>query len=91
MKNWIEMLWAWLIVKLGYRYDESKVPKDTPYCYSIDWEKREAMNDDVLYTNCCPYYSFLSENIRGCKLCGVIADDFLLWDQCKICGISDNP
>jgi hypothetical protein len=97
MKNWIEMLWAWLIVKLGYKYDESRVPQNTPYCYSPDVEKnkKEILDNgfmDIYFLIPCPYYKVLTKNITGCKLCGVIADEFdiLLWDQCKICGISEG-
>jgi hypothetical protein len=37
-----------------------------------------------------PYYMFLSEKIRECKYTGTITDDFLLTDQCKICGIKKD-
>lgn len=88
ISTFLEMIWCIIIKFFGYKYNEDLIPKGTPYCYLPDVEKNKENNDSsTYYIKPCPYYRYVSTNLRGCKFLGCIVDDFLLYDQCKICGI----
>lgn len=93
IKSYIIVWFNWLLIKLGYKHNETVVPEG-PYCYVPDIEKNELErskeNYGVYYVKPCKYFVKASRNISGCKLLGYIGDDFLLNDQCKLCSINDD-
>ena len=83
----LEMVWAKIIVFFGYKYDKSKIPFGTHYCYLPDDEKNEqAKSFSNYYKKPCPYFKYISTYYRGCKYLGIITDDPVFSDQCKMCG-----
>ena len=84
------MLWAKVLIFFGHEYDESVIPKDIPYCYTPDKEKNVNGYCGVYYVIPCPYYKTLGRDWNGCKFLGIITDDFVFDDQCKMCSVSDG-
>jgi len=75
--------------------DESLIPQNTPYCYTITGtEIRDGM--PILKQNTCPFYDWDDEQpSQDCGYCHFIElgdwmdkGTSLLWDQCKECGVS---
>ena len=70
--------------------DSDKIPKNTPYCYTIDRDRiknDKTLKDGELPIIMCPYYVWGKKDTRGCLYTKVYSTfDILLWDQCKICG-----
>jgi len=58
------------------------------YCYTIKKIVPDETYGFIIKTNPCPYYDG-SGYRANCKL--LKQGDFLLDDQCKICGINDEP
>ena len=91
IKNTIIMVWYWLLAKVGYKLSTDPIPDDTYYCYVPDVERNEVSRKffgekGVYYTKPCPYYIPLGKEYTGCAFLGVITDDMIFGDQCKICG-----
>lgn len=85
------MILSKIVLIFGYKYDKSIIPPG-PYCYKPDIEKNKdyGKNDKyIYYITPCPYYKKLFKNMNGCKYYGIITDDFVFNDQCKICDIND--
>lgn len=68
------------------KYKESKIPKNTIYCHDSN-------------LNPCPYWKQLKykdeygEPLSYCKYMKVADTEqsmLLLWDMCKICGVSED-
>ena len=70
--TWAKVLWSWLIVRLGYKYSDKPIPKDTVYCYDSN--------------GVCPYFGRF-RHVDYCRHEGFIGLDWCLSDQCKICSI----
>lgn len=70
--SWGEAIKAYFKHKLGYKLDDSVIPKNTPYCYD-------------LFT--CPYFMYLNNGHNCCKYKGYIGIDACLSDECKICNV----
>lgn len=90
--GFISLIYSKIILFFGYEYDKSIIPPG-PYCYSPDDEKNKRKDSDskwVYYIKPCPYYKVISKNYNGCKYYGIITDDFVFGDQCKMCDINDN-
>lgn len=90
--NFISLIYSKIILFFGYEYDKSVIPPG-PYCYRPDDEKNKRMGSGskwIYYINPCPYYKVISKNYNGCKYYGIITDDFVFGDQCKMCDINDN-
>jgi len=87
--GWLSIIWNNILVYLGKKHDTSVIPKDTPYCYVPDVEKMKNRDKDDLtfYIKPCPYYKSLSNGYNGCKYIGVVTDDMVFDDQCKICDV----
>ncbi len=81
------MFWSKLLIILGYKYNENVIPKGE-YCYEIDDERNKVKDSSILYIKPCPYYKSLGNNLNGCKFLGVITDDIIFGDQCKICDVN---
>ena len=88
-RNWIIMLWAKVLVFFDHEYDESVIPRDTPYCYTPDKEKNVEYSG-VYYTIPCPYYKTLGIDWNGCKFLGIITNDSIFDDRYKMCSVSDG-
>lgn len=68
--------------------DVNLIPKQTPYCYTIDVERLrndKTLKDGELPIKLCPYFVFGKGESRGCLYIKYYGDDLLLYDQCKIC------
>lgn len=93
MKHILNIIKAYVIVALNYfkRKEISVIPKDTHYCYTPDWELNKDLVDNMSYSIIpCPYYKYVSSRIRVCKFDNYVeVDGFMLYDQCKTCGIND--
>lgn len=85
-KNLLSIIYSKTIVKFGYKYDKSIIP-DGPYCYLPDFEKNENKdeNDHKYYIKTCQYYKWINSEWRGCKYLGMITDDDVFADKCKMC------
>lgn len=87
VKNWIKAIFAYIAVRLGYKFNKSKIPKGTHYCYLPDtYKNNKECNILHYYIIPCPYYVWLGKYRRSCLYLGYIGDDFCFNDQCKICG-----
>lgn len=61
---------------------KKKIPKDTPYCYTIDWDKIKRQNPtDGVFIIPCPFHSFTIEKGEVCMLTKIQLDNY-----CKSCG-----
>ena len=56
------------------------------YCYTPDYEKNKIAESFTYYVIPCKYYKTLGKRWNGCKYLGIITDDFVFDDQCKMCG-----
>lgn len=69
--------------------DVNLIPKQTPYCYSIDRDRiknDKTLKEGELPIIMCPYYVWGKGSARGCLYMDFYSSfDVLLWDQCKIC------
>lgn len=71
--------------------DESVIPKNTPYCYTIDEERnRKEPLKNGYWVKRCPYSKHLPKGQTACTYVGFSGFDPLHNDQCKICGIDDD-
>jgi len=85
----IQLYWR-LLHLFGINTDTEPIP-DSVYCYVPDTEKNKRENDVMhYYIKPCKYYKSFGNEYNGCKYLGIITDDFLFDDQCKICGIKDQ-
>lgn len=78
-------------VQSEVKLDFDKIPKQTPYCYSLDRariknEKNPFDENGNLPIILCPYYVWGKGEARGCLYTGYYGNDILFADQCKICG-----
>ena len=80
----IKKLLSILVGKIKYlldiKQDTSVIPEGF-YCY---------YSTCGLNTKLCPYYKQFNEEYNGCAYLGIITDNILLWDMCKICGENLN-
>jgi len=88
--NLANMLWWKLLILFGVRRSALPIPEGM-YCYAPDDEKNCA-NDDSLnnhggtyYIKPCKYYKTLGRRFNGCSYLGIITDDCVFDDQCKMC------
>jgi len=75
-KNLISVVYSKLLLLFGISHSKSVIPKGE-YCYSFNLK-------DVAIIS-CPYYKPLGKELNGCKYLGVITDDSIFYDMCKIC------
>lgn len=84
------MLYSKFRVLLGLNFNENKIP-DGVYCYIPDIEKNKTRKDfGVYYTKPCVYYKTLGNGYNGCAYLGIITDDDVFDDQCKMCSIRNE-
>lgn len=88
---YIEVYWHKVLQYFGKEYDTKIIPEG-PYCYVPDIEKNKnkPKDDYSYYTKTCKYYRWLEGLNGGCTFTGEVGDDFLLGDQCKICGENND-
>lgn len=86
IKNYLDIIISKILIYFGYKYDEKVIPEGM-YCYKPDIDKNLARkNLRVYYTIPCKYYKNLGK-YNGCEYLGIITDDDVFADRCKICGI----
>lgn len=90
-KNFFSLIISKIVIFFGYKYDESVIPNGS-YCYTPDNEKNnnKDINIYTYYTIPCKYYKEINREWNGCKFCGIITDDYVFDDKCKICEINDK-
>lgn len=91
-KNIISVLFGKLLLPFGFKYDNSVIPEG-PYCYVSDVARNKIKKEGeagVYYIIPCKYFIILSKRWRACKYLGIITDDFVFRDQCKMCGENDD-
>lgn len=89
-RNWIKILWWSFIIKLGYKRSKDPIPQGV-YCYKPDDEKnRKNKNNSVFFVEPCKYYKTLGNRYNGCSYLGIITDDMVFDDQCKMCDIKEQ-
>ena len=84
-KNLTSMLYSKLLILFGVRHSTSIIPEGQ-YCYTPDYEKNKTAESFTYYVIPCKYYKTLGKMWNGCKYLGMITDDFVFDDQCKMCG-----
>ena len=84
--NFINVMWWKLLILFGVNRSPLPIPEGI-YCYSPDTEKNEkAVNFKYYYVKPCKYYKTLGNRYNGCSYLGIITDDSVFNDQCKMCG-----
>jgi len=88
-KNFISVKWSNVLFLFDIKYSEDLIPNG-PYCYVPDEEanKNKEENDDSYYIKPCPYYKSIGKGYNGCKYLGIVTDDFVFADQCKMCTVN---
>jgi hypothetical protein len=82
MKNAIIAFW-WRLLR--FTRDESLIPSGQ-YCYSPDDYKNEQNTDlGVYYIIPCEYFKYIGRGYYGCSYLGIVTDDSVFADQCKMC------
>lgn len=85
-KNWIIMLWSKIFLFFGGTYSSECIPKGL-YCYTPDFIKNKNREDGGVYSIIpCKYYKTLNTSYNGCQYLGVITNDMVFYDMCKMCG-----
>ena len=85
IKNIIEIYLNRIKLFFGVKLDDSIIPNGQ-YCYTPDYEKNKVReNFSTYYVKPCKYYKTLTKNYNGCSYLGIITDDFVFDDQCKMC------
>ena len=74
-KNFVSVVYSKLLLLFGISHTPSVIPKGE-YCYSFNHKKK------IVH---CPYYKTLGKELNGCKYLGIITDDYIFDDMCKIC------
>ena len=85
-KNLINMLWWKLLFLFNVRRSALPIPEGN-YCYTPDIEKNnnKRKDDFSYYIKPCKYYKTLGHRFNGCSYLGIITDDMVFDDQCKMC------
>lgn len=84
-RNLANMLWWKLLFLFGVRRSALPIPNGM-YCYAPDNEKNaKATSFKYYYIKPCKYYKTLGRRFNGCSYLGIITDDFVFDDQCKMC------
>ena len=87
IKNLFSVL---LTLIFNLKHDKSVIPYGA-YCYKGDDEKnKNSTSPSSYYIISCPYYKIISKKYNGCQYLGVVTDDFVFDDQCKLCGENYN-
>lgn len=82
--------------KKDLQKDESLIPQNTPYCYTIAGTPIDTSGPINIIT--CPFWDIDDEQPeQECGYCHFIENGdwmengtLLLWDQCKECGVSST-
>ena len=88
--NLINMLWWKLLISFGVRRSALPIPNGM-YCYIPDYEKNLSQDDSLnnnggsYYIKPCKYYKTLGHRFNGCSYLGIITDDMVFDDKCKMC------
>lgn len=86
IKNVIISLYWKIIIFFGYKRSDKHIPPGF-YCYVPDDDKNKLVEDfSTFYIKPCIYYKNLGKGYNSCTYLGVITDDMIFDDQCKICG-----
>jgi hypothetical protein len=89
-KNLINILWWKLLFLFGVKRSTSPIPEGI-YCYSSDIKKNSTTkNPYPYYIIPCKYYKTLGHRYNGCSYLGIITDDMVFGDQCKMCNENIN-
>lgn len=81
-RNLLSVVYSKLLLLFGVKHNTSVIPKGE-YCYTYT-TKASRLVVSYIMTD-CPYYKPISKKWNGCKYLGIITDDFIFEDKCKIC------
>jgi hypothetical protein len=101
--NIINSIFGLIRIKLGIKYSEDKIPHG-PYCYKLNRSSDGKLILPPVTKRCksivyagisiriepCIYYKTLPNDYNSCKFLGIITDDYIFGDQCKICEIKED-
>jgi hypothetical protein len=92
--NIINSIFGLIRIKLGIKYSEDKIPHG-PYCYKLNRSSDGKLilppvNAGIGFIEPCIYYKTLPNDYNSCKFLGIITDDYIFGDQCKICDIKED-
>ena len=80
-RNLANLLWWKLLILFGVRRSASPIPEGV-YCYEPDYVDTKTF---TYYVKPCKYYKNLGHGWNGCSYLGIITDDPVFDDQCKMC------
>ena len=72
----LSVVYSKLLLFFGLSHSPSVIPNGE-YCYGINLKQGVIIR--------CPYYKPLGKELNGCKYLGIITDDSIFDDMCKIC------
>ena len=91
IKIWSQIYLIKIKKLFGYKLDQTIIPEGL-YCYKFNGLKGTSLingNSVPWYgTSVCPYYKSPTRNLNACLYCGIITDDIVFDDQCKLCGVN---
>jgi hypothetical protein len=93
--NILNSIFGVIRIKLGIKYSEDKIPHG-PYCYKINRDSDGKIisppisSEITIKIEPCVYYKTLPNDYNSCKFLGIITDDYIFGDQCKICDIKED-
>jgi hypothetical protein len=93
--NILNSIFGVIRIKLGIKYSEDKIPHG-PYCYKLNRVSDGKLilppiNSGIgIRIEPCIYYKTLPNDYNSCKFLGIITDDYIFGDQCKICDIKED-
>ena len=84
MMKIIELFWV-VLRFFGWFNNINAIPNGV-YCYEPDEDKNKTTPiANGYWIKPCPYYKIISKRYNGCQREGVVTDDPVFADQCKIC------
>lgn len=88
IKKITSVIYGRLLRFLNIKRDDTVIPQGM-YCYTPDIEKNKNKKDGdyKYYVKTCKYYKRLGRDYNGCSYLGIITDDDVFGDQCKLCNV----
>ena len=86
IKNFSSVIYWRFLLLFGIKQSSEYIP-DGHYCYSLERlpEAQVGIIQQYKYHQ-CKYYKPIGKHLNGCAYLGVITNDIIFDDQCKICG-----
>ena len=89
-KNYINIFYWKFLFLFGINRSEKPIPPGM-YCYEADIEKnKHSKTRNIFYIKPCKYYKALGKHHNGCSFLGIVTDDPVFDDQCKMCDVNNE-